>query len=65
MNIIEADQTYFLISRTNSRFDAVFIIEFLTAKSFHFRDQKLPLHMVLKVKNLHPVVIYNAMVYCA
>ena len=41
----EADQTYSLISRTNTDNDAVFVILFLTAKSYHFHNEKLPLHL--------------------
>ena len=31
------------------KFDVVFVIQFLTSKSFHFHKEKLPLHMTLKL----------------
>ena len=48
MNINEADQTYSLISRINSD---NFVIQFLTANNFHFRNEKLPLHMIFNKVN--------------
>ena len=52
MNINEADQTYSLTSRTNSdNLMPFLVIQFLTAKSFHFCNEKLPLHMIFKPRS--------------
>ena len=49
MNINEADQTYFLISRTNTdNLMWFFDIQFLTAKCFHLHNEKIPLHITIK-----------------
>ena len=45
MNIDEADQTLSLISETNTDY---LIDQFLIAKSFHFHNEKTPLHMTFK-----------------
>ena len=49
MNINEADQTYFLISRTNTDNLMWFLLfSFFTAKSFHLHNEKISLHVIFK-----------------
>ena len=49
MNINEADQTYFLTSRTNTDSLMGFLLfRFLQLRAFIFLMKKIPLHMTFK-----------------
>ena len=52
MNIDEEDQTYLIISRTDTDNLISFFIQFLTTKSFHFHNERIPLHMTLDKCNV-------------
>ena len=69
MNINEADQTYSLISRSYSDNFMRYSLFFLTVKSFHFRNERLPLHMIFNVwfvmSYVNVIFIMRLMLKCA